>query len=384
MQLVRRNRERDLRVDFFRGLALWWIYTDHIPGDVMGKYSLQNYAMCDAAEVFVLLAGFGAGIAYGSVMDRQGYLYAAADTLRRAWVLYIAHIFLFVVYAAQVAYSASVLDRVFYLEEARLDVLADAPYRALLEALLLRFQPNLLNILPLYVALLVIFAITLPLLRKPALLFSASFAGYVLVRVTGINLTSWTGEGWYLNPFAWQFLFMIGAILAYAPPRMPRARWPLDAAAIIVLLIGVIVIWVIDTHPPILASLPAPVIRFVITEDKTGLHPFRLLSILSLTWLAARAIPADAAWLRSRFAAPLELLGQNSLPVFCAGIFFGFIARLGLEADDRATMQLAVNVFGVLAMLAVAGLAAWYRNKGRVPVARQTAGLPAVARTDTG
>ena len=384
MQLVRRNRERDLRVDFFRGLALWWIYTDHIPGDVMGKYSLQNYAMCDAAEVFVLLAGFGAGIAYGSVMDRQGYLYAAADTLRRAWVLYIAHIFLFVVYAAQVAYSASVLDRVFYLEEARLDVLADAPYRALLEALLLRFQPNLLNILPLYVALLVIFAITLPLLRKPALLFAVSFAGYVLVRVTGINLTSWTGEGWYLNPFAWQFLFIIGAILAYAPPRMPLVRWPLDAAAIMVLLAGVIVIWVVDTHPPILASLPAPVIRFVITEDKTGLHPVRLLSILSLTWLAVRAIPADAAWLRSRFAAPLELLGQNSLPVFCSGIFFGFIARLGLEADDRATMQLAVNVLGALAMLAVAGLAAWYRNKGRVPVPRQTAGLPAVARTDTG
>jgi hypothetical protein len=384
MDLVRRNRERDLRVDFFRGLALWWIYTDHIPGDVLGKYSLQNYAMCDAAEVFVLLAGFGAGIAYGSVMDRQGYLYAAADTLRRAWILYIAHIFLFVVYAAQVAYSASVLDRVFYLEEARLDVLADAPYRALLEALLLRFQPNLLNILPLYVALLVIFAVTLPLLRRPALLFTLSFAGYVLVRVTGINLTSWTGEGWYLNPFAWQFLFIIGAILAYAPPRMPRVRWPLDAAAIVVLLAGVIVIWVIDTHPPILASLPAPVIRFVITEDKTGLHPFRLLSILSLSWLVVRAIPTDAAWLRSRFAAPVELLGQNSLPVFCSGVFFGFIARLGLEADDRATMQLAVNLFGVLAMLAVAGLAAWYRSKGRVPGVRQTAGLPVVARTDTG
>jgi hypothetical protein len=216
------------------------------------------------------------------------------------------------------------------------------------------------------------------------LLFAVSFAGYVLVRITGINLTSWTGEGWYLNPFAWQFLFMIGAILAYAPPRMPQVRWPLDAAAIIVLLVGVIVIWVVDTHPPILASLPAPVIRFVITEDKTGLHPFRLLSILSLTWLVARAIPVDAAWLRSRFAAPLELLGQNSLPVFCSGIFFGFIARLGLEADDHATMQLAVNVFGVLAMLAVAGLAAWYRNRGRVPGARQTTALPAVARTDTG
>ena len=114
MQLIRSNRNRDLRVDFFRGLALWWIYTDHIPGDVLGDYSLRNFAMCDATEVFVLLAGFGAGLAYGSEMDRQGYLYAAADTLRRAWTLYIAHIFLFVVYTAQVAYSATALDRIFY------------------------------------------------------------------------------------------------------------------------------------------------------------------------------------------------------------------------------------------------------------------------------
>jgi hypothetical protein len=384
MNLIRGSRGRDLRVDFFRGLALWWIYTDHIPGDVLGDYSLRNFAMCDATEIFVLLAGFGAGIAYGSVMNRQGYLYAAADTLRRTWTLYIAHIFLFVVYTAQVAYSAAALDRVFYLEETRLDVLADAPYRALLEALLLRFQPNLLNILPLYVVLLLIFAIALPLLRKPMLLFLASLAGYLLVRFTGINMPSWTGEGWFFNPFAWQLLFMIGAILSYAPPRMPRIRWPIDAAAVLILLAGIIVIWVIDTHPRVLATMPAPVIRFVITEDKTGLHPFRLLSILSLAWLTARSVPPDAEWLRSRLAAPLVLLGQNSLPVFCSGIFFGFIARLGLEAQESVAMQISVNLFGALAMVAVAGIAAWYRGKGRAPAQRQPVALPAVARTDTG
>ena len=37
MGLIRGNRTRDLRVDFFRGLALWWIYTDHIPGDVIAR-----------------------------------------------------------------------------------------------------------------------------------------------------------------------------------------------------------------------------------------------------------------------------------------------------------------------------------------------------------
>ena len=42
MELIRSSRRRDLRVDFFRGLALWWIYTDHIPGDVLGDYSLRK------------------------------------------------------------------------------------------------------------------------------------------------------------------------------------------------------------------------------------------------------------------------------------------------------------------------------------------------------
>lgn len=385
MTLIRSNRSRDLRVDFFRGLALWWIYTDHIPGDVLGKYSLQNFALCDAAEVFVLLAGFGAGIAYGATMNRQGYLYAAADTLRRAWTLYIAHIFLFVVYAAQVAYSAAALDRMFYLDEARLNVLADDPFRALLEALLLRFQPNLLNILPLYVVLLLIFALALPLLRRPALLLAASVALYMITRLTALNLSSWDDSGgWYLNPLAWQLLFMIGAILAYAPPRMPKMRWPLDLLSVLVLLFGVIVIWVIDNHPRIMAAMPSSVVRYLLSEDKTGLHPLRLLSILALAWVVVRVVPRDAQWLQSRYASPLVLLGQNSLPVFCFGIFVGFMARLGLEADDGAGMQFMVNALGALSMLAVAALAAWYRGKGRPAVPRNTVTLPAAARTDTG
>ena len=58
------------------------------------------------------------------------------------------------------------------------------------------------------------------------------------------------------------------------------------------------------------------------------------------------------------------LLGQNSLPVFCSGIFFGFIARLGLEADDGAAMQLAVNLLAPLAMLAVGGLGGLVSQQG--------------------
>jgi uncharacterized membrane protein YadS len=77
------------------------------------------------------------------------------------------------------------------------------------------------------------------------------------------------------------------------------------------------------------------------------------------------------------------LLGQNSLPVFCFGIFFGFIARLGLEYDDGMAMQAGVNLCGAAAMVAVAALSAWYRAKGRSAAVRPAV-LSAVVRTDSG
>jgi len=390
MDLIRRSATRDLRVDFFRGLALWWIYTDHIPGDVLGGFSLQNFAMCDATEVFVLLAGYGAGLSYGMGLGRNGYVSTAADVMRRAWTLYVAHIFLFVLFTAQVTYSATALNRLNYLEESRLDVLGDDPYRSILEAVLLRFQPSLLNILPLYVVLMVFFAATIWLLRWPRVLFWLSFAIYVMVRFTSLNLDAWTGEGWYFDPFAWQFLFIIGVLLACSPMRPPSRPWLIDIVAAATVLLGMTVTVIIEPHPHVLDWFSGSrVLRYLVVEDKTGLYPFRLLSILALTWLCVRLIRFGQPWLRSRWAAPLVLVGQNSLPVFCSGIVFGFMARLGLEYDDRGFMQVGINLFGAIGMVGVAALAAWYRTKGRAKAARSAASpsaslLPVDAQPDTG
>lgn len=389
MDLIRRSAQRDLRVDFFRGLALWWIYTDHIPGDVLANVSLRNFAMCDATEVFVLLAGYGAGLSYGMRLRTQGFISSAADVLQRAWTLYVAHIFLFVLFSAQVTYSATALNRLTYLEETRLDVLGDDPYRSLLEAVFLRFQPSLLNILPLYVVLLVFFAATIWLLRWPKALFGLSFAIYLVVRVTSLNLAAWTGEGWFFDPFAWQFLFIIGVLLACAPLSLPPHPRLFDALAVVTVITGVIVTCVIEPRPRVLDWVSASALRSLVIEDKTGLYPFRLISILALTWLCVRTIRFDQPWLRARWAAPLVLVGQNSLPVFCSGIVLGFFARLGLEYDDASWMQLVINLSGALGMLGLGALAAWYRTKGRPKSPRGIATvvaprLPADAQPDTG
>jgi hypothetical protein len=372
MSLIRDNR--DLRIDFFRGLALWWIFTDHIPGNVLGAYSLRNFALCDASEVFVLLAGFGAGLAYGSMMDRNGYASAAVAVLRRVRVLFIVHIFLFLVYAALVGCAADALDRVSYLGESHLDALADAPYRALFEALVLRYQPSLLNILPLYIVLLLFFAAVLPLLRQPRLLLISSAAIYFAARMAEINFPSWTGGGWFFNPLTWQLLFLIGAVLAYAPTRMPTMPRICDAVAVVILLIGLVIIFVIWEHPSVAGLLPEPLASVALSIDKTNLHPLRLTSILSLLWLSARLVPRGAKWLSLPLASPLVLIGQHSLPVFVVGVVIAFAGRLALEGHDSALMQALVNVIGASSLVAVGTGAAWFGRRGRAKPSRTDLG----------
>ena len=61
--------ERDLRLDFFRGLGLWMIFLDHIPDDVVGWLTLRNYGFSDAAEFFVFISGYLAGYIYGPIIQ---------------------------------------------------------------------------------------------------------------------------------------------------------------------------------------------------------------------------------------------------------------------------------------------------------------------------
>jgi hypothetical protein len=357
---------RDLRADVFRGLALWFIFIDHVPGNVLGGFTLRNVAMCDATEAFVLLAGYAAGLAYGAILDRQGWAFAAAALIRRVGTLYIAHIFLFVVLTAQVGYSVAALDSPAYLDEMGLDPFGERPYRALLEALLLRFQPAFLDILPLYIALLLMLVPALLLLHRPRLLIGLAMGAYAVARIADVNFPSWTGGGWFLNPLAWQALFFIGCALsgsrrAGGSPRVPHSR--LVALVCALALVAGAALQIAWQRPEPLRDLPDWLVSLLSSVDKTGLHPFRLFSVLALAYLLGHWVRRDAAWLRSLPVAPFLLMGQHGLPVFCAGIFLSFMGRIALERSESLPMQIAVNLAGLGAMVTIAAIGAWYRQR---------------------
>ncbi len=368
---------RDLRVDFFRGLALWMIFVNHTPGNVLGHFTLRKVSLADATEAFVLLAGYAAGIAYGRLLEREGWLHAGARVVQRVGTLYVAHIFLFVVFTAQVGFSAAALDQAAYLDELALDPFSQEPYRALLEALLLRYQPAFLDVLPLYIVVLGLFAATMPLMRNLPAMLAASALLYVATRMLDLQLPSWTGDPWFFNPFAWQVLFVIGIWLGREEPAVLARRFPFNRwlAAVLVLAMAANAFALNLFWGGTLFGVETPpwVYDFYSGVDKAGLHPARLLNILLLVWLFAHLVPVGAAWLNGRLAGLFVLMGQHGLPVFCLGIFLSFLGRVAIEISAAWWMQGVVNLVGLAALIGIGALSAWYDGSGK----RKPPALPA-------
>src|SRR4029077_8476669 len=79
---------RDLRIDFFRGLALCMILVDHVAGDPISRFTYQKFGFSDATEIFVFLSGISCGIVYSHVLARRGWNGLMAAITRRSMLIY--------------------------------------------------------------------------------------------------------------------------------------------------------------------------------------------------------------------------------------------------------------------------------------------------------
>src|SRR6202008_979286 len=203
---------RDLRLDLFRGLALWLIFLDHIPSNMVSWGTIRNYGFSDATEIFVFVSGYTAAFVYGKEMRERGFMIAGAHILRRAWQIYVAHVFLFAIYLAEISYVATSFENPLYAEEMNILDFLKQPDMTIIQALLLKFKPVNMDVLPLYIILLLLFPGTLwLLLRRPNLALGGSAALYVVAWKFNLNLPAYPSGSWYFNPFAWQLLFVFGA-----------------------------------------------------------------------------------------------------------------------------------------------------------------------------
>ncbi|MFD0934417.1 OpgC family protein [Methylobacterium trifolii] len=360
------SRRRDARIDVLRGIALLMIFIDHIPGNAPALFTLHNFGFSDAAEIFVLLAGYSAMAAYGGLFQRAG----AGPTLARiAWRCLRIYLYQAGLLLATLLIVRAWMDYTHLVPRFGVRPLLDMGLLpGLLRGLMLNALPNYLDILPLYILLLALFPLVYLGLRRSVWgVLALSGTIWLAANVDHtINLPNAAAvdDGWYFNPFAWQFLFVIGAALSLAVrarggllPRHPI----LTAAAWIYLVCALLQaapwgewgLW--DLRP---LAMAAP--------DKSRVAPLRLLHILALTSLVF-ASPALLRLSGRRWLHPFDACGRHSLEIFAAGCMAALTGRILYRTLGPAwPLQVAVNLGGLALMLGL-GLAldARERRRGR-------------------
>jgi hypothetical protein len=359
---------RDLRLDFFRGLSLWFIFLDHIPSNRLSWLTIRNYGFSDAAEIFVFISGFTAAFVYGRVLLERGFVVASARILKRVWQLYVAFVFLSVIYIAQTAYVAHHFENPLFAEEMVVLHFLQRPEIILVEVLRLRFLLANVNILPLYVLLMLALPIMLWLImRAPLLAFALSIAVWAAAYFGGLNLKLYPVEqDWFFNPFAWQLLFFIGAWCAVGGATWIRPLYQSNAvlAICVTYLLFAFALSMTRVFPETVRLLPEWLLIFPL--DKSGLSPVRLAHFLALTIVVVHFVPQDAAFLRKPWAQPVLMCGRHSLEVFCLGVFLSLMGGFVLiEISGTLAMQVGVSLGGIALMVGLAALMSWYKGLDR-------------------
>ena len=361
---------RDLRLDLFRGLALWLIFLDHIPSNVVAWGTIRNYGFSDATEIFVFVSGYTAAFVYGKEMRERGFMIAGAHILRRVWQIYVAHVFLFAIYLAEISYVATSFENPLYAEEMNILDFLKQPEVTIVQALLLKFKPANMDILPLYIVLLLLFPPILRLLQfRASLALGASVLLYVLTWHFNWNLPSYPEGHWFFNPFAWQLLFVFGAWCALGGAQrlgaVLQSRITLGVAVAYLLFAFIITLtWYL---PGMGQYVPHWLEQLIYPIDKVNLDALRFAHFLALAVVTVRFIPREWPVLKSRWLWAPIVCGQHSLEIFCLGVFLSFAAHFAMvEISGAIWMQLLLSALGILAMIAVAGLLTWYkRAEGR-------------------
>jgi hypothetical protein len=371
---------RDYRLDFFRGLALLFIFIDHIPDNTISYFTLRSFAFCDAAEVFIFISGYTAALAYAPSFDREGLAMGTARIYRRVWHLYVAHLCLFMLFNAEVAYTLKFLYNPLFADELQVGDYLNNPGEAFIRVLLLQFQPSLLNILPLYIALLLLLPLLILMIRHHVVLgLMPSFILWLEANLFGWNMPGFPdGVLWYFDPFAWQFLFAIGLSLGFSRGKertylssrgwLPRIAIGFAAVAAVLSLS-----W--SLHEAV-NSVPEYVVLPETWFNKTMLPPARLLSVLSLAVLVGAFVPRHAGFLTSRLGWLVVLCGQNSLEIFCLSILLAVLANFVLNLEGYGLfLQILVNLAGLQIMFGGGLLLAWFKEGGRIPAAPRRRGV---------
>jgi hypothetical protein len=358
--------ERELRLDLFRGLALWLIFIDHLPPSLLTWFTLRNYGFSDATEIFIFISGYTAAFVYGRAMLEQGFVVATARILRRAWQIYVAHVFLFTIFLAEISYVANSFENPLYSEEMGIMDFLKQPDVTIVQALLLRFRPVNMDVLPLYIVLMLSLPLILFLMRwKPDVTLGLSALLYAVTWEYDLYFSAYPNGFWAFNPLAWQLLFVFGAWCALGgAKRMSRIlSSPITLWICFAYLFAAFCVTLTWYLPQLGHVVPRRIEQWMYPIDKTDLDVLRFAHFLALAAVTVRFLPKDWPGLKSPWLKPMILCGQHSLEIFCLGVFLAFAGHFILaEVAGGAALHALISLSGILIMCGMAWIISWYKH----------------------
>jgi len=362
--------QRRTEIDLIRGIALIFIVVDHVNGSVLADYTIRNFALFDAAEIFVFLAGYSAAAAYLAMEARHGADAAGQRLRRRSWEIYKAFLLtgaLMLAFGLLLAIYRIPAPAVRSTEAL---VFLAHPFATLVELISLSRQPFVSDVLPMYAVFIGLAPLSIRAARaRPLAFVGCSVALWLMAPALTWLLPSSDGNGWSFNPFAWQLLFGLGTLARLRPdvmlPQRALGRSLLTLAAIAIALCSVMLAYLWMRPHVYEPWLPAwvPVLPFPV--PKQSLAALRLVSFLGLAWLVYLA--ARAGWVArlAELMGPVVQIGRHSL--FC--FVFGASLSVLIEgftygvAGGRPTRPIALtgDLVAVALLLVIGGW--WGRRK---------------------
>ncbi|MFY0691124.1 MAG: OpgC domain-containing protein [Paracoccaceae bacterium] len=380
--------KRDPRLDFYRGIAMFIILFAHTPGNFFTSWIPARWGFSDATEIFVFCSGMASAIAFGRTYDRAGWTLGTARVGFRVWQVYWAHIAMFFTIAMMLSLwdSTGLFDK-NYTNSLNLVPFFREPAQNIIGLFTLTYVPNYFDILPMYLAILVMMPLVMALSRISVPLTFAVIAtvwlfaqGRLLAGLGAEHMAlnfpaePWSAREWFFNPFGWQLIFFTGfAFMRGWIPAPPVTGWLIALAAVIVLAnvplsnIGIrefgfrwALEWRIDNK------------GWINKSDFGILRYVHFLALAYLAWVVAgqggHRLMASGAGLGARIwdrvVTVIMKVGQQSLAVFVFSMVFARIAGFVLDQIGRSTLKTSlVNVAGIAALIAVAYFVAWIKTQ---------------------
>jgi hypothetical protein len=359
---------RDARLYLFLGIANWSLFLDHIPDNAVNWITARNYGFSGTADWFIFISGYLAAITYTNIILERGFIVGATRIMKRVWQLYAAYIVLFVIYIVTIGYVAQQYAAPDILDEFNVAGLIDHPIRILARGLLLQSKARNMDALQLYIVLMACFPPVLWLmLRKPDVAMVGSIALYFTARQFEWNLSSFPDGEWYFNPFCWQLLFVLGAWLALGEgARISSSilRSPALLCSAIACLVFALVMTIAGRFPELGNLFPRWLFDTFNPNDKENLASYRVWHLAVVVFMVMRFVPRDWRGLEWQIFQPAIKCGQQSLAVFCVGVFLSFAGHFALTISSGSlAAQTFVSATGIAIMTLVAYGIAWSRQQ---------------------